>query len=177
MTRRQGPTKKLIPALGFENRCPHTYSEDDGLQLDIECGSCQGAQDIDNRKCVSGILNVMLAGAVPQSIVLKRFVHKRYRGTAVQRVSKLARTLGAVNRAISSSEPPSDRKCRTCPASTQSVLESFKRALLEDPGSYTAEMVRLDPSSMATGARAACPKAERCLHEALGSCSALQGGD
>ncbi len=176
MTHRQGPTKKLIPAIGPENRCAHTYSEDDGLQLEIECGPCQGAQDLDNRKCVSGILNVLVAGAVPETIILKRFVHKRYRGAPVARVSELARSLASINRAIASSEVPSDRKCRTCPASSPRILESVRRRLLEDPTAYFVGKARFGSHIRSEAPNAGCPRAERCAGEALAACAGQSGG-
>ncbi len=132
----QGPTKKLIPSISPENRCPHQYGEDEGLQLEIDCSECQGAQDLANSRCVSGILNVMMTGAVPTAIILKRFIHKRYRGESIGPLALVASELSALNRAIASAEKPSDKRCRTCGASRERVLMAMKRRLLENPTEY-----------------------------------------
>ena len=175
MTPRQGPTKKLIPAISLDSKCPHAFSEDDGLQLEIDCSACQGAQDIDNRKCISGILNVMVAGAIPEAIILKRYIHKRYRDEPVRRIAKIASNLASINRAVASAEAPSDRRCRTCPASTERILGRARRKLLEDPAGYGACQNALEDDIRSEASNLDCTNADRCVTEALTICAAQQG--
>jgi hypothetical protein len=175
MTHRQGPTKKLVPAISSESKCPHEYSEEDGLQLEIDCSDCQGAQDLSNRKCVSGILNVISASTEPDAIILKRFIHKRYRGEPVKRVAAMASELATLNRAIASAERPSDRRCRTCPASAERVLDAARRMLLENPLGYLGERRAILSGLRAAHTRCECTRADACVEAAL-STSLLHEG-
>jgi hypothetical protein len=78
----------------------------------------------------------MCEGAAPETIVLKRFIHKRYRGELVSHAAKAAAELSTLNRAIDSAEEPSDKRCRTCPASMPQICGTLKRKLLENPTLY-----------------------------------------
>jgi len=176
MTPRRGPTKRLIPAISPETRCPHAYSEDDGLQLEIDCAACQGAQDLDNRKCISGILNVMVMGTAPEAIILKRYIHKRYRGERVRRIADLATSLASIGRAAASIERPSDKRCRTCPVSAERILETVRRKLLEDPESYLDRHAVIIGEVRHIPAGLGCGSASRCIADALSRCEIQPGG-
>jgi hypothetical protein len=85
------------------------------------------------------VLNVLAGGAQPEAIILKRFMHKRYRGEAVDGASAAASALASLNRAIASASRPSDRRCRTCAASMDQLLTMIKRSLLDDPLEYVSD--------------------------------------
>lgn len=167
MKRRQGPTKKLIPSISPENCCPHEYSEDEGLQLEIDCSACQGAQDLTNSRCVSGILNVMVTGAVPAAIILKRLIHKRYRGESIGSVALVAAELSALNRAIASVERPSDKRCRTCSASRERILAAMKHRLLENPAQYLPGHKNMAAELISAFRSNQCVDSIKCIENAL----------
>lgn len=171
MTRRQGPTKQLAPAMNPETKCPHRYVEEEGLQLEIDCSECPGAHDLANGKCLSGVLNVMAMGASPEAIILKRFIHKRYRGSAVSSACALATELAAINRALACQEAPSDRRCRTCPASPERILRNLRRKLLDEPGRYAVSRNALFDGFKDTAASEECERSHRCLESVLASTS------
>ncbi len=165
MTSRQGPSKKLAPTIRPEAGCAHTYSEDEGLQLDIDCSECKGAHDLGNGKCLSAVLTVLSEGARPEAIVLKRFMHKRYRGEMVRIATIAASDLATLNRAILSVHRPSDRRCRTCPASRERWLVATRQCLLDDPVNYVADPPAVSEKLKQGMARIECPKAAECLEE------------
>lgn len=167
MTPRKGPTKKLAPAVKISAGCPHEYAEEEELQLEIDCVSCKGAQDLNNRKCLSAILNILVAGARPETIILKRFTHKRFRGKVVRVASTAASQLALLNRAIASTVTPSDKHCRTCPASAQSLLVFMKRHLVEDPSTYVASLPGLKLLIREQLGSVRCDKNDDCICEAL----------
>jgi len=175
MTPRRGPSKKLAPTIGPDSGCPHDYTEDEGLQLEIDCSQCNGAHDLGNNKCLSAVLNVLAGGAQPEAIILKRFMHKRYRGEAVDVASAAASALAALNRAIASAPRPSDKRCRTCPASMEQMLATIKRLLLEDPLRYVSDssgrVARLGEGLSSLG----CPDADSCLQDALKAAETRSG--
>ena len=76
--------KKLVPAMSRELACPHTYQEEDELRLEIDCSSCPGPQDVMNRRCMTGMVNILCSEAVPRTVILKRHIHKRYRESALE---------------------------------------------------------------------------------------------
>ncbi len=175
MTPRQGPTKKLAPTIGSDSGCPHDYSEEEGLQLEIDCSQCKGAHDLSNRKCLTAVLNVLVGGAQPEAIILMRFMHKRYRGESVELASAAAAALASLNRAIASTPRPSDRKCRTCPASKDQLLTTIKHLLLEDPEGFVS-----DPTSIIEDLRGytlhlSCVDASTCLDAALRAADTRSG--
>ncbi len=171
MRHRQGPTKQLAPSINPETKCPHEYIEDEGLQLEIDCSSCAGAHDLSNGKCLTGVLNVMATGAVPEAIVLRRFIHKRYRGEAIRLAATLASELASLNRAITSQEPPSDRRCRTCPVGADRVLRTLKRRLLDNPETYHAQRTAVAAELRAKAGGQTCERPMRCLETTLSSAS------
>ena len=147
----------------------HEYAEEEGLQLEIDCTSCKGAHDLNNKQCLSAILNVLIAGARPEAISLKRFAHKRYRGKVVWIASAAASQLATLNRAIASTEAPSDKRCRTCPASTQNLLTSMKRMLIEDPATYVVSLPELAMLIRGRLGSLDCYRGEDCIREAMSS--------
>jgi hypothetical protein len=177
MRHRQGPAKKLAPNKSPESVCPHNYTEEDALQLEIDCGSCTGANDLMNNRCLTGVMNIIAAGAVPEAIILKRFIHKRYRGDAVRLAALAARELATLNRAIASAETPSDKKCRTCPSSKELAMIAMRRRLLSSPIKYMPGK-GADPSQLAEELTVqGCPMARRCVDEALAVSVLLSGGE
>jgi hypothetical protein len=167
MAPRRGPSKKLAPTIGPDSGCPHSYAEDEGLQLEIDCSQCNGAHDLSNNKCLSAVLNVLAGGAQPEAIILKRFMHKRYRGVAVDVASSAASALASLNRAIMSAPRPSDRRCRTCTASKDRLLATIKRFLLDDPAGYVSNSSGLVARLKDSISDVSCSDAESCLEAAL----------
>ena len=132
----RGPTKKLAPMITPDTSCPHVLTEDEGMQLEIDCALCAGANDLSNNKCLAGVINVMSDGAEPETIVLKLFIHKRYRGNQVRDAARAATELSTLDRAIDSIEEPSDKQCRTCAASMTQICKAMRLKLLENPIQY-----------------------------------------
>jgi len=167
MEHKNGPTKKLAPAIASDARCPHIFSEDCGIQLEINCLECAGAHDLENRKCLTGIVNVVSLGAEPEVIILKRFIHKRYRGASVKRIASAAAELSALNRALDSVEAPSDKQCQTCPASTQKIIAALKRSLMEDPAGFVSSPAEAFKEIESHAFSRACEKARACVNTGL----------
>jgi hypothetical protein len=136
---------------------------------------CAGAHDLSNNKCMVGVMNVVSGGAVPEIVILRRFTHKRYRKDAVREISAAAAELAALNRALASADPVSDKECRTCASSKQQVICAMKRRLLDNPRTYvsggaaTLEELRLARSA------SSCPRSGACI-EAGFSASTIPGG-
>ena len=166
MRRRQGPTKKLAPTISPEISCPHNYTEDEGLQLEIDCSACGGASDLTNPKCLRAALNIMSLGAPAHVIILKRYIHKRYRGRMVDAAHLASSELAAINRALLSVEQPSDKRCRTCPASRDRVLRAMKLTLWEDPLTYVADHGRL-MEGLRIKCSGDCPENDNCVGKGL----------
>jgi hypothetical protein len=175
MRRRRGPAKKLAPSMSPEFVCPHNYTEEEALQLEIDCGSCTGANDLVNDRCLTGVMNVIAAGAVPEAIILKRFIHKRYRGDAVRLAALVARELATLNRAIASAETPSDKKCRTCASSKELVMLAMKRRLLASPTKYMPGKGTDRSKLVEELTVVSCPMARKCIDEALAVSVLLSG--
>ncbi len=175
--RRQGPTKKLAPASAPEHVCAHSYKEDEGLQLEIDCRECNGAHDLSNRKCLAGVVNALTSASNPESIVLRRYTDKRYRGEVVSWIALCASALSCLDRSISRREESSDRRCRTCPASKANVLASLRRALLDNPMGYIVDWaaIRKDIREMMSAQAARCVDAAKCIDDVLASAD-LQSG-
>ncbi len=163
----QGPTKKLAPTISPDSGCPHDYVEHEGLQLEIDCSQCNGPHDLANKKCLSALMNVLAEGAQPDTIILKRFMHKRYRGRTVEIASTAAGILASLNRAIVSAQRPSDKRCRTCPASKDQVLLTMRLALMEDPQGYLQAPMQMLKGLRMCLPRIDCPKAESCFDSAV----------
>ena len=175
MKRHNGPTKKLAPTIAQDAICPHSYSDEEGVQLEIECSECAGAHDLGNSKCLTGILNVMSTGAEPEAIILKRFIHKRYRGEAVRRAASAAAELAALNRAIVAAEPSSDKRCRTCPASTEQIAAAMKRKLLENPAEYVSSVETAVKDIETVAFSHACENARACADKGFSVSILLRG--
>ena len=171
----RGATKKLAPAVNPETACPHEYTEDEGLQLEVHCMDCPGANDLANNRCLSGVLNIISGSARPEAIVLKRFMEKRYRGAELEWIGWLAQELAVYTRAANSTDRPSDRRCRTCPASRDRVLPALKRALLEDPRGYSAKRRDIADDLRSRCRSVSCAGSQVCLGKVL-SIVDLSGG-
>lgn len=177
MRRRQGPAKKLAPSMNPESVCPHNYSEEEALQLEIDCGSCAGANDLMNNRCLTGVMRIIAVGAEPEAIILKRFIHKRYRGEAVRLAALAASELATLNRAIASAEIPSDKKCRTCPCSKEKTMLALRRKLLSGPTSYFLGKGKEDSNLVEELIVEGCPKARGCVADALTVSVLMSGAD
>ncbi len=180
MRRRQsGPTKKTAPTSAPEHACAHLYREDEGLQLEIDCTRCNGAHDLANRKCLAGVMNALVAASIPESIVLRRYTDKRYRGEVVAWIASCAGELASLNRSLSANADPSDRRCRTCLASKMRVLLGAKRALLDDPGAYLGNPseVRMELRGKMIASAGRCVDAPVCVDSSLDSTQLRRGGE
>jgi hypothetical protein len=159
--------KKLVPAMDSETPCPHRYSDEEGLVLEIECHECQGAFDMGNRRCMTGIMAVLSSGPAPESVVLRRSVHRRYRGRPVASVASLATELSALNRASASAETPSDKGCRTCAVSMLRTIARMRKALIDSPATYAVEIDRIAHDTRTMAEEHSCVKAARCAEMGL----------
>ena len=128
--------KKLVPVLSREAKCQHEYDDDDELSLHVDCNECQGAQDLANKRCLTGVLQILSSEAKPDTLILRRHIHRRYREPCLSVLMGMASELAAVNRALSMKSVPSDRRCLTCEASIPNLLGRIRRELLEDPRSF-----------------------------------------
>lgn len=131
--------------------------------VEVDCASCNGAQDLENARCFTGLMNIVMAGAAPGSIVLRRYLVKRYRGPAVQRVRAAAEQLASVNRAIGALPGLSDRRCRTCPASTERILGAFRHAMTTDPIACSTTPAMLPEILRDAADGTECDEREECL--------------
>ena len=163
----RGARKTLVPAMDSDTPCPHRYSEDEGLVLEVDCRECQGAYDLSNDRCMTGIITILSAGPVPESVVLKRFIHRRYRGDAISTLAAMAAELSALNRASASMTPPSDRRCRTCAVSTSRIVADLRSALIDRPASYMTEQITISSDARASSKEHACDRAIRCAEKGL----------
>lgn len=166
MGNRRTPNKLLVPANRPERPCPHEYSDEEELVVEVDCASCNGAQDMENARCFTGLMNIVMAGAAPGSIVLRRYIDKRYRGPAVQRVLAAAEQLASVNRAIGALPAVSDRRCRTCPASTERILGAIRHAMTRDPIAYSAAPATIPEMLREAADGTECDEREECLRKA-----------
>jgi len=164
MKQSRGPAKKLAPALTPESICAHEFTMVDGLQLEVDCEACAGAQDLQNRVCMVGIMNVIARGVVPDIIILKRFMHKRYRGDSVRAIAEAASELSVLSRALRCASTPSDRKCRTCPCSPVKIVTQMRSMLLEDPATYIR--TRTEAVLAETVKKTSCKRGPDCAAQA-----------
>ncbi|HJX04965.1 MAG TPA: hypothetical protein VJ489_04010 [Thermoplasmata archaeon] len=168
MKRSLGPTKKRAPSKTPEVACPHSFVEDEGLNLEVECESCTGAHDLSNSKCLGGVVLALTVGAHPESIILKRAIHKRYRDEAIRVATETAVRLANLSRALSAADPPSDRTCRTCPARREQILSLLRSELLRDPMGCVSE--KWNPQSVLRSlGTVRCSKVQGCVQEVLSS--------
>lgn len=164
---RQQGRKKLVPAMNRELACPHAYQEEDELRLEIDCSSCPGPQDVMNKRCLTGMVNILCSEAVPQTVILKRHIHKRYRESALETAFQAARRLSALNRTISNHETASDGRCRTCHVSVPHTAAILRRTLLDDPVNYAVALPSLAAEARARACGAKCDRASGCVEKAL----------
>ncbi|MBU1157920.1 MAG: hypothetical protein KKE24_01110 [Candidatus Thermoplasmatota archaeon] len=165
--RSSGPTKKLAPARHADLHCPHSYTSEHGLQLEVDCSACTGAQDINNGNCARGILNILRSGVEPDSIILKRYIHRRYRSESFKSLCELATELSVLNRIVSAQVIPSDKRCLTCSASKEKTAEYLINQLRHDPVAYAKRKRALSDRLKDIASEASCPKGHDCLREAL----------
>lgn len=179
MTPTRGPTKKLAPAISPERCCPHEWSEDEGLQLEIDCSSCAGGNSLANSKCLSGILKALTTGGLPETIVLKSYIHKRYRGDAVGSAAAVASELAGLNRALVSAslDRPSEKKCRTCRASRENLLAMLRRSILDDPAFYASDRTLFLARVRGEIAPTDCTRVDECVAKGLATASFGQGAN
>lgn len=167
MRHRPGPTKRLAPSISSEMICPHIYAEDDGVHLEVDCSACAGAHDLSNNKCLAGVMNVVCCGAVPDTIILKRFIHKRYRRDTVGLAATAASELAALNRALAPSNQAPERACRSCAANKHEVIAEMRQRLLDDPAVYVISAAQLFTEIKASRAGLACARSSACVEGGL----------
>ncbi len=160
--------KQLIPALNSEVKCPHEYRNDDELRLEVECGDCHGAQDLMNNRCLAGILQILCSEATPNTIILKRHIHRRYRESALLPVFEASLELAAMNRALQARNEPSDRRCLTCEASTARLVGRMRNALLDNPAGFIADRHGVTAEIRARAGDVECASAPACAKRAIG---------
>lgn len=161
------PSKKLVPSLSNDRKCEHRFTEDGAMTLEIDCGDCSGAQSIENPKCASGIMNILASGVVPEAVVLKRYIHVRYRSDRLARLRESASALAALRRLEAQPGEPSDRKCRTCPASRQRLAAEVIRRVQADPVSFGPSRKALSDKLASEHASAGCPQLARCIAQVV----------
>lgn len=168
MTRHSNrPSKKLVPSLSSDRECEHRFTEDEGMTLEVDCGDCSGAQSIENAKCASGIMNVLASGVVPEAVVLKRYIHVRYRSDRIARLRESASALAALRRLETQPGEPSDRKCRTCPASRQKLASEVIRRVQADPVSFGPSRKALSDKLASEHAAVGCPQLAKCVAQVV----------
>lgn len=175
MRHRTGPSKKLAPTSRPEAACPHEFVHDEGVQLEIDCDSCAGAHDLLARNCLVGAVNAAALGPQLDTIILRRMIHKRYRGEVVQLVISLGRQLSALNRAIASTPQPALKDCRTCSARRDRVLSKVRSMMLEDPASWNPDRILSGMSAGMLAPNTSCARAGECVKRALEVLSSAGG--
>ena len=150
-----------------ELKCPHTYCEEEELRLEIDCSACPGDQDMENRRCMSGIVQILASEAVPQTVILKRHIHKRYREPALLDACEAARELAVLTRTKAILEPASDRRCQTCSASTPNVAGNLRSMLLDDPIAYMKDASAVSKRVRTAAGPANCNKGPECVEASL----------
>jgi len=175
MKRDRRPAKRLAPTPSPEASCPHEFTGAEGLQLEVDCETCGGAQDLLNRRCLTGLVNVVVRNAVPDTIILKRFMHKRYRNETVKLVAGAASELSALTRALGSASTPSDRKCRTCPCSAVKLIAEMRKSLLRDPEAYLLGSGLTESILDGAISRSGCERGRECAEKAWPTRTTVQG--
>jgi len=175
MKRARGPAKRLAPTPSPEASCPCEFTSAEGLQLEVDCDDCGGAQDLLNRRCLAGLVKVVARNAVPDTIILKRFMHKRYRNETVRLVADAASELSALTRALGGASTPSDRKCRTCPCSSGKLISEMRKSLLQDPEAYLVDSRRTEPLLDSAVSQSGCERARECVERARSTRTTAQG--
>lgn len=177
MTRRSaGPSKKLVPSLSNDMKCEHRFEEEDGATLEVDCSRCSGAQSIDNPKCASGVMNVLASGLAPEAVVLKRYIHVRYRSHRIAGLCESASALAALRRLQGQADDSSDDGCRTCPASRRVLAPEVIRRLQADPLVFCRSRDSLSDSLMSELSGVRCPRLSRCVAQAVWAGLSHPGG-
>lgn len=177
MTRNgDGPSKKLVPSISSDRTCEHRFTEEDVITLEVECGDCSGAQDIQNDKCAAGIVNILAAGVMPEAIVLKRHIHVRYRGGSMGRLRDAGSALAVLRRIEAQPGTASDKRCLTCPASKQRLASDLIRRIRSDPGSFRpSERAVSDIAQEGLGS-VSCPNRSKCVEQFAFAVTLGRGG-
>jgi hypothetical protein len=170
-----GPSKKLVPSLSNDRRCEHRFNEEDAMTLEVDCSGCSGAQSIENAKCASGIMNILASGVAPEAVVLKRFIHVRYRSERIARLRESALALAALRRLEAQPAESSDKKCRTCPASRHRLASDVIRMIQADPMYFAPSRRTMSDKLMSEHASAGCPKLAKCVSQVIWTGSPAQG--
>jgi hypothetical protein len=170
-----GGRKKLVPARDRELKCPHTYCEEEELRLEIDCSDCSGAQDMQNRRCMSGIVQILSSEALPHTVTLKRHIHKRYREQALHLTLSAAQELAVLNRTSANVDAASDKRCRTCHASAPRIADTLRHLLLNDPIAYTKDFLSITEHIGAASKPANCRNGPECVETALSEARRRQG--
>jgi hypothetical protein len=124
-----------------------------------------------------GVMNVVSGGAVPETVILKRFTHKRYRKDAVTLISAAATELAALNRALASTDTVSDKECRTCSSSKQQVISAMKLRLLDNPRIYMSGGVATQDELRLAHSASSCPRSRACIEAGFSASTILGGRD
>jgi hypothetical protein len=161
--------KQLVPALSSEVKCPHEYRNDDELRLEVECGDCPGPQDLTNNRCLAGLLQILCSEAMPNTIILKRHIHRRYRESTLLPVFETALELAAMNRALSTRPEPSDKRCLTCEASAAKQANRIRRELLDRPVDFIADRQGAISRARRGAENIDCARAPACVERAFGA--------
>ena len=159
--------KKLVPALNHETKCDHAYDDDGELSLEVECANCPGAQDLANDRCLAGILQIIATEAKPEALVLKRHIHRRYRGPTLRPVLATAADLAALNRVLSARWEPSDSRCRTCDASTPELAARIRVKLLDRPTAFMEDRRKAVEGFLPEDNAVPCGGARACVARAF----------
>ncbi|MGD9962436.1 MAG: hypothetical protein AB7S97_00830 [Thermoplasmata archaeon] len=168
MTRHSGkPSKKMVPSLSNDRKCEHRFTEGDSMTLEVDCGDCSGGQSIENPKCASGITNILALGVIPDAVVLKRHIHVRYRSDRITRLCESASALAALRRLEAQPAEPSDRRCRTCPASRQRLASEVIRRIQADPVSFGPSRKALSDMLASEYAATGCPRLSECIAQVV----------
>ena len=116
---------------------------------------------------MSGIVQILSSEAVPQTVILKRHIHKRYRESALLPAREAARELAVLTRTKTFMEPASDRKCQTCSASMSNIAGNLRYMLLDDPIAYMRDASEIARRVRATVGPANCDKGPECVETSL----------
>jgi hypothetical protein len=161
------PTKKLVPTIDSGSKCEHEYRHDGELMLEIDCSVCSGPQDLSNEKCCAGILNILSNGVMPETIVLRRFVHTRYRLHCMGWMRAVAECMASMRRISESKSGASDERCRTCPASSERLAEEITETIRADPRAFYQNPKALSGSLGSAIVSANCSRAPKCVREVM----------
>jgi hypothetical protein len=160
---RGGPSKKLVPSLGPERTCEHRFVEEDAMTLEVDCRECSGAQSIGNPRCAAGVVNVLASGVVPEAVVLRRYIDVRYRCERISGLRAAAASLAALRRLADHQQEPSDKRCRTCPASRGRLASELIRRMRADPAAFCSSRARLSDVLARELSSVACPRVTSCI--------------